>query len=56
MNVSDDIINQLLIDSDFELSDSDSDENNLIDDTYNDPDFTVCNKDNDSYTTHVSSE
>lgn len=54
MNVSDDIINQLLIDSDFELSDSDSDENNLTDDTYNDPDFTVCNKDNDSHTTHVS--
>lgn len=54
MNVSEDIINQLLIDSDFELSDSDPDENNLTDDTYNDPDFTVCNKDNDSYTTHVS--
>jgi len=55
MNVNDDIINQLLIDSDFELSDSDSDENNLTDDIDNDPDFTVYNReDNDSYTTHVS--
>jgi hypothetical protein len=47
MNLNDELINNILIDSDYEFPDE-------IDDSDLDPDFTIGNNDRDSDITHIS--